>query len=160
MVRVVGKQGSVSTVRHSKFDTPVVEKCTSPWKESLQHRENWRLHSLSSLWIRRKSETKVIRQASGPTVVVCYVLILRKLPYVVVVNHGRWVPCHHGMTHLQVTDGGDALQVLRVTTNIWNKQSRTTDKGWSSSLQVTTKSQEASSLMNDYNKSKPDCGGN
>jgi hypothetical protein len=25
--------------------------------------------------------------------------------------HVRWVPCHHGMAHPQVADGGDALQV-------------------------------------------------
>jgi hypothetical protein len=50
--------------------------------------------------------------------------------------HVRWVPCHHGMAHPQVADGGDALQVWREAANILNKQSRTADKGWSSSLAV------------------------
>jgi hypothetical protein len=48
----------------------------------------------------------------------------------------RWVPCHHGMARSQVADGGDALQVWRVAANILNKQSRTADKEWSSSLGV------------------------
>jgi hypothetical protein len=51
-------------------------------------------------------------------------------------NQVRWVPCHHGMARPQVADGGDDLQIWRVATNILNKQSRTTDKGWSSSLGV------------------------
>jgi hypothetical protein len=41
---------------------------------------------------------------------------------------------HNGMARPQVADGGDALQLWRVAVNILNKQSRTTDKGWSSSL--------------------------
>jgi hypothetical protein len=32
--------------------------------------------------------------------------------------------------------GGDGLEVWRVAANILNKQSRTTDRGWSSSLGV------------------------
>jgi hypothetical protein len=48
----------------------------------------------------------------------------------------RRVPCHHGMVRPQVADGGDGLQVWRVPVNILNKQSRTADKGWSSSLGV------------------------
>jgi hypothetical protein len=47
-----------------------------------------------------------------------------------------WVPCHHGMARPQVADGGDALQLWREAANILNKQSRTADKGWSSSLGV------------------------
>jgi hypothetical protein len=27
------------------------------------------------------------------------------------VIHVRWVPCHHGMAHPQVADGGDGLQI-------------------------------------------------
>jgi hypothetical protein len=50
--------------------------------------------------------------------------------------HVRWVPCHHGMARPQVSDGGNALQVWRVAANILNKQSRTANKGWSSSLGV------------------------
>jgi hypothetical protein len=41
---------------------------------------------------------------------------------------------HHGMARPQVADGGDALQLWMVVANILNKQSRTADKGWSSSL--------------------------
>jgi hypothetical protein len=47
-----------------------------------------------------------------------------------------WVPYHHGMARPQVADGGDGLQIWRVAANILNKQSRTADKGWSSSLGV------------------------
>jgi hypothetical protein len=48
----------------------------------------------------------------------------------------RCVSCHHGMARPQVADGGDGLQIYRAAANILNKQSRTTDKGWSSSLGV------------------------
>jgi hypothetical protein len=51
-------------------------------------------------------------------------------------SYVRWVPFHHGMARPQVADGGDALQFWRVAANILNKQSRTADKGWSSSLGV------------------------
>jgi hypothetical protein len=48
-----------------------------------------------------------------------------------------WLSHHyHGMSRCQVADGGDALRVWRVATNILNKQSRTTDKGPSSRLGV------------------------
>jgi hypothetical protein len=50
--------------------------------------------------------------------------------------HVSWVPCHHGMARPQVADGGDSLQFGRVAPNILNKQSRTADKGCSSSLGV------------------------
>jgi hypothetical protein len=40
------------------------------------------------------------------------------------------------MARLQVADGGDDLQILRIVANILNKQSRTADKGWSSSFGV------------------------
>jgi hypothetical protein len=46
----------------------------------------------------------------------------------------KWVPCHHGMARPQVADGGKGLQIWRVAANIVNKQSRTADKGWPSSL--------------------------
>jgi hypothetical protein len=58
------------------------------------------------------------------------------LASVVLEFHFRWVPCHHGMSHPAVANGGDGLQVWRVAANILNKQSRTSDKGWSSSLGV------------------------
>jgi hypothetical protein len=47
-----------------------------------------------------------------------------------------WVPCHYGMARPQVADGGGDLQIWRVAVNILNKQSRTADKGWPSSLGV------------------------
>jgi hypothetical protein len=40
------------------------------------------------------------------------------------------------MARPQVADGGNGLQIWRVAANILNKQSRTADKGWSSSLGV------------------------
>jgi hypothetical protein len=40
------------------------------------------------------------------------------------------------MARPQVADGGDALQVWMVAANILNKQSRTPDKEWYSSLEV------------------------
>jgi hypothetical protein len=45
-------------------------------------------------------------------------------------------PAHHSMSRPQVADGGDTLQVWRVAANMLNKQSRTADKGWSSSWGV------------------------
>jgi hypothetical protein len=48
----------------------------------------------------------------------------------------RWVPCHHGTARPQVADGGKGFQIWRVAANILHKQSRTADKGWSSSLAV------------------------
>jgi hypothetical protein len=61
---------------------------------------------------------------------------LRILWYCTFSGHVRWFPCHHGMARPQVSDGGDALQLWREAANILNKQSRTADKGWSSSLGV------------------------
>jgi hypothetical protein len=40
------------------------------------------------------------------------------------------------MARPQVADGGNALQVWKVAANILNKQSRTADEGWPSSLGV------------------------
>jgi hypothetical protein len=54
-------------------------------------------------------------------------------------RHVRWVTCQLGMARPQVADGGGSLQFLREAAkaaNILNKQSRTADKGWSSSLGV------------------------
>jgi hypothetical protein len=45
------------------------------------------------------------------------------------------VPCHRGMKERpQVADGGDGLQIQKETANIFDKQYRTADKGWPSSL--------------------------
>jgi hypothetical protein len=46
----------------------------------------------------------------------------------------KWVHCHHGMARPRVADRGDGLHIWRVAANILNKQSRTADSGWSSSL--------------------------
>jgi hypothetical protein len=43
-----------------------------------------------------------------------------------------WVPCHHGKVRPQVADVGEGLQIWRLAANILNKQSRTADKGGSS----------------------------
>lgn len=43
-------------------------------------------------------------------------------------------PCYHSMAHSPVVGGGNDLQMWRVSADILNKQSRTTDKGWSSNL--------------------------
>jgi hypothetical protein len=48
----------------------------------------------------------------------------------------KWVHCHHGMARPRVADRGYGLQIWRVAANIFNKQSRTADSGWSSSLGV------------------------
>jgi hypothetical protein len=48
----------------------------------------------------------------------------------------KWVHCHHGMARPLVADRGDGLQIWRVAANMLNKQSRTADSGWSSSLRV------------------------
>jgi hypothetical protein len=48
--------------------------------------------------------------------------------------HVKWAPCHHGKARPQVADEGDGLQIWRVTANILNKQSRTDERRWSSSL--------------------------
>jgi hypothetical protein len=50
--------------------------------------------------------------------------------------HVKWVHCHHGMARPRVADTEDGLQIWRVAANILNKQSRTADSGWSSSLGV------------------------
>jgi hypothetical protein len=52
------------------------------------------------------------------------------------ITHVKWVHCHHGMTRPQVADGEDGLQIWRVAANVLNKQSRTADSGWPSSLGV------------------------
>jgi len=39
-----------------------------------------------------------------------------------------------GVARPQVSDGGNSVNVWRIAANILNKQSRTADNGWSSSL--------------------------
>jgi hypothetical protein len=48
-------------------------------------------------------------------------------------DHVKWVPCHHGTARPQVANVADGLQVAA---DVLNKQSRTADRGWSSSLGV------------------------
>jgi hypothetical protein len=45
-------------------------------------------------------------------------------------------PCPHSMVRPRVVDERDGLQLWRLAANIFNKQPRTNDKGWSSSLGV------------------------
>jgi hypothetical protein len=61
---------------------------------------------------------------------------IRLLVQIKVYSHVKWVPCHHGMARPQVADGREGLQIWRVAVNILNKQSRTADKRWPSSLGV------------------------
>jgi hypothetical protein len=51
-------------------------------------------------------------------------------------HHVKWVPCQNGMARPQVADEGEGLQIWSVAANILNKQLRTADRGWSSSLGV------------------------
>jgi hypothetical protein len=53
---------------------------------------------------------------------------------IIIIDHVKCVLCHHGMARPQVADAGDGLQIWREAANILNKQSRTADKGWPSSL--------------------------
>jgi hypothetical protein len=57
-----------------------------------------------------------------------------------VISHVKWVHCHHGMAGPRVADKRDGLQIWRVAANILNKQSRTAESGWSSSLVVGRRS--------------------
>jgi hypothetical protein len=57
-------------------------------------------------------------------------------------GHVKWVRRHHGMVRPQVVDGGDGLQIWRAAVNILNKQSRTADKLWASSVGLTTPSRK------------------
>jgi hypothetical protein len=61
-------------------------------------------------------------------------LLLLLLLLLLLFTDVKWVLCHHGMARPQFADGGDSLQIWRVAANILNKQSRTADRGWSSSL--------------------------
>jgi hypothetical protein len=45
-------------------------------------------------------------------------------------------PCHHSRVCPRVADRRDGLKLWRLAANILNKQPRTNDKGWSSSLGV------------------------
>jgi hypothetical protein len=63
--------------------------------------------------------------------IVCWISVSYLL-----LTHVGWVPCHDCMAHAQVADVGDGVKIWRVAANILNKQSRTADKGWSSSLGV------------------------
>jgi len=48
------------------------------------------------------------------------------------------------MARHQVVDGGDGLQLRRVANNTLNKQRRTADREWSSSLEVGRRAQNSS----------------
>jgi hypothetical protein len=50
--------------------------------------------------------------------------------------HIKWVDCHHGMARPRVADRIDGLHIWRVAAYMLNKQSKTADSGWSSSLGV------------------------
>jgi hypothetical protein len=51
-----------------------------------------------------------------------------------VIEHVKWVTCHHSMVWPQVADGGGGIQIRKVAANMMNKQSQTPDRKWSSNL--------------------------
>jgi hypothetical protein len=51
-------------------------------------------------------------------------------------HHLKLVQCHQGMARPRVSDRGDGLQIWRAAANILNKQSRTADSQWPSSLVI------------------------
>jgi hypothetical protein len=54
-----------------------------------------------------------------------------------VLRNAPWeVPCHHGKARPEVSDG-EGFQIQILGANISNKQSRTADNGWFSSLGAT-----------------------
>jgi hypothetical protein len=65
-------------------------------------------------------------------------------------------PYRHSMARPRVADGRDGLQHWRLAANILNKQPRTDDKGWSSSLGVgrglTTPHRKNKLVTKSYNK--------
>jgi hypothetical protein len=46
-----------------------------------------------------------------------------------IMNHFKWVSCHHSMVHPQVEDEVNSLQLLVVAVNTLNKQPGTVDMG-------------------------------
>jgi hypothetical protein len=56
--------------------------------------------------------------------------------YWMTIFYVKWVHCNHGMARPRGVQRGDGLQIWRVAANILNKQSRTADSGYSSSLGV------------------------
>jgi hypothetical protein len=59
-----------------------------------------------------------------------------KMAVIINTTNMKWVPRNRGMARSQVLGGGNGLQIWRVAANILNKQSRKTNKGWSSSLRI------------------------
>jgi hypothetical protein len=51
---------------------------------------------------------------------ICPYIAVLKLLHAFYEIYVRWVPCHHGMAHPQVADGGDPLQFWRVLTYLWS----------------------------------------
>jgi hypothetical protein len=94
-----------------------------------------------------REEKKRTDEASSPYNSSTWMMIITQLNYLLKdtkklqfcnhrFGHVRWVPCYHSMARPKVADGGNDLQIWSVAANILNKQSRTTNKGWSSSLRV------------------------
>jgi hypothetical protein len=42
--------------------------------------------------------------------------------------HISWANCHHGVARPQVVEGGNSHQTRKVDANMWDKQSRISDK--------------------------------
>jgi hypothetical protein len=71
--------------------------------------------------------------------------------------HVKWLLGHRCIAHPQVADGGDSLQIWRVAAYILSKQSRTADRGWSSSFGfgggLTTPHSKTPDLLRNFLKS-------
>jgi hypothetical protein len=62
---------------------------------------------------------------------------MKKINFVALsTHHVKWVHCHHGMGRPWVAARGDGRQIWMLAANILTKQSRTAERGWSSSLGV------------------------
>jgi hypothetical protein len=59
---------------------------------------------------------------------------LRQMQGNVTLFHVKSARCHNGMARPQVADGRNGLHIWRVAANILNKDGRTRNKGWASSV--------------------------
>jgi hypothetical protein len=82
----------------------------------------------------------ITQQVSVPARVSLRNFVLHKASEVTFLScshlHRNWVPCRHDTARPQVVDKGGGLQIWMVSANVLNKQSRTADTGWASSLGV------------------------
>lgn len=60
----------------------------------------------------------------------------------------KYMICHYSLARPQVAGEGNGLHIRRLTTNVFHKQSRSSDKGWSSSLWIGLTSNNTSPWKN------------